>query len=230
MISLECTDCKSPLEWKGKGRKPKRCAPCKKKASRAAHSKVVHRIRRHGQDKPVSRWGDIWLTDGKAIRREARYVWGATGEADETVTNRSGVFHYAGPDGLPDMGLTVSDADGCGDVRHRILENARLAKESDEAVAWLGANHNWWKFEEFAHESFARDVTDSAMVHGGDYEDAPDETSHKHRCSFCCERKPLVLAAEFCSADCLTDYVRAFGPDGLDLSGGPGCTRHARDG
>ncbi|MEU5878158.1 hypothetical protein [Spirillospora sp. NPDC047279] len=216
MTKLKCqgSGCKERMEWRGSGRKPRYCPGCKKGAKRKQDRQKDLRVDRHSKGRAVSRFGDLWLTNGQAIRREARYVWGATGDDDETVNGRSGVFHKCGPDGLPDMGLTISDADGYGDVRWRILENARLARESDEAMAWLKANHNWWKFETFAHDVFARDITDSVLVHGGQYVDDPDEASHTDRCSFCCERKSLILSAEFCSEECMEDFVLAFGPDG----------------
>ncbi|WP_170026635.1 hypothetical protein [Actinomadura oligospora] len=154
------------------------------------------------------------------VRREARYVWGATGDRDEVVTNRGGVFHSVGADGLPDMGFTVSGKDGDADLRWRIEEHARQARESPAAVAWLRANPDWWKFEVWAHDSFSKNVIDSVVVHGGRHVDAPDETSPGERCSWCSSTRPLVLAGEFCSDSCMTDYVTAWGADGLDLRGG----------
>ena len=212
-MNLKCQDCKKVLEWKGKGRKPKRCKPCSTAAKRKSNEKTIRRSRLHEKGQSASRWGELWLTDGKAIRREARYVWGATGDHDDVVSNRGGVFRFCGRDGLPDQGMSTRDKSLQGLLRTMEWE----LKESKEAKAWLKANPTWWRFETFAHESLSRDVTESVTLHASTYVDEPDETSPKHRCSWCGERRMLVLAGEFCSPACFEDYVRTYGPAGLDL-------------
>lgn len=219
MTELTCRECGTGLEWKGKGRKPKYCPPCKKKADRAKRAKRAYRDFQHSRGKSGCRWGELWLIDGKAIRRDARYVWGATGDTDDTTFNRSGVFHYIGAYGLPN-GMSVPTTNDYADLRQQIKENHRLATKSEEAKAWLDAHPDWWRFETFAHQTFAKDVSESVAVHGGTVEDHPDETSPRDRCSFCGLRRPLVLAGEFCGDACMTDYVITYGPDGLDLGGG----------
>lgn len=221
---LKCQDCGKKLTWGGKGRKPKYCPPCKKKVNRTRRTKRADRDFKHKNGKSASRFGELWLLKDAfgnpyAVRREARYVWGATGDNDSWVVNRSGVFHYAGKDGLPDPGLSVSDAEEYADLRRKILDNDRLAKESDEAKAWLKENPDWWRFETFAHESFGKDITDTASVTGGFYRMNFDEVSPTDRCTWCGDRRPLVLANEFCGDACMTDYVTTYGPDGLDLGG-----------
>ncbi|MEU9871087.1 hypothetical protein AB0C87_24870 [Actinomadura sp. NPDC048021] len=225
MIELKCQDCGKALEWKGRGKKPKRCKPCGAEANRKKATKSKVRDRLHKKGESASRWNELWLLkdvfgNPYAVRRDARQVWGATGSNDEQVNGRSGIFHKIGPDGLPNEGMSIPTTTAYADVRWRISENHRLARESDEAKSWLDANPDWWHFEEHAHDLFTRDVVDSVVVNGESVEDDPDETSHRDKCTWCGERRPLVLAHEFCGDACMTDYVTTFGPDGLELEGG----------
>ncbi|QFG25430.1 hypothetical protein [Actinomadura sp. WMMB 499] len=253
MIEMKCEHCGAELEWKGRGRKPKRCKPCGRESNRKKTAKTITRGRLHKKGEATTRFGELWLLkdvfgNPYAVRREARYVWGATGPNDEQVNGRSGVFHKIGSEGLPNEGHSVPTTNEYADLRWIISENHRLAQESAEADEWLNgipcnckaarlyenvflAKHEkgctykpghtyWWKFEAHAHGLFTRDVTESAVVHAESLEDDPDETSVKDRCTWCGDRRPLVLAHEFCGDACMTDYVTTFGPDGLDLEGG----------
>lgn len=146
--------------------------------------------------------------DGKVVRRESRFVWGATGERDDTVTTMSGVFHKLGKHGLPGTGFSTTLPDLQAQLRHR----TELARGADEqAKAWLQDNVGWWHFEEWAHDALSRDITDSVVVMASGWEDVPDETTPNDRCSFCTEHRTLVLMDEFCSEECMSDYIKAFG-------------------
>lgn len=142
------------------------------------------------------------------IRREARYVWGATGDRDDTVTTMSGVFHRVGRHGLPGDGFSTTLPDLQAQLKHR----TELARGADDgAKKWLQDNVGWWRFEEWAHDALSRDITDSVVVMAQTVEDEPDESRQDDACSACHERKPLVLADEFCSEECMKDYVKTFG-------------------
>ena len=208
-MTLSCTDCDSPLSWSGRGRKPRRCKECARKANSRQTAQRVVRDRAHRRGQSASRWGELWLVNGRPIRRESRYVWGATGERDESVTSAGGVFHPAGKDGLPDTGFTTSD---------KSLQTYLIAMDKEARRSkWLKDHPDWWRFEPFAHEAFTRDVTDSAVVHAWSLVDRPDERTPGERCTWCGDCKPLVLAGEFCGDACMTDYVTTFGPDGINL-------------
>lgn len=206
---MSCEDCNAPLYWSGRGRRPKRCKECAKAANRAKTRQRMARDRAHRKGQAASRWGDLWLVDGKAIRREARYVWGATGERDEYVISGGGVFRPAGRDGLPDMGVSTSHAD----LQSRLDRTADRARRD----RWIKDNPDWWRIEKYAHQYFGKDVTDSVVVHGGSLVDRPDEHTPGERCTWCGDKKPLILAGEFCGHACMVDYVTTFGAQGLTL-------------
>jgi hypothetical protein len=211
---IPCQDCGIKVPWSGTGRKPKRCKSCGRKAKTAATVKTNRRTTLHMKGKAASRFGELWLVDGKPIRREARYVWGSTGDNDDTVTNRSGVFHAVGKDGLPGEGFTTSHKDLQGRLIYLHKQSRAEAKE------WLLRHEDWWRIESFAHDVLSRDVTESVVMHGSSHSDEIDEHTPGERCSWCVERRPLVLAGEFCCESCMADYVRAFGAHGLELDGG----------
>lgn len=210
---IHCEDCKAPLEWTGRGRKPKRCKPCGAEANRKKATVTKIRDRKHREGRAASKWGDLWLVDGKPVRRDRRQVWGGSADQSGTLMVKGGIFLQIGAIGLPNEGISPNDPGLQGEILSRVAE----IKNDPDAKAWLEANPDWWRIEEWAHGTLSHFVTDSVVVHGETTHDNPDETSNKHRCSFCCERKPLVLVDEFCSESCFTDYVRTFGPDGIDF-------------
>jgi hypothetical protein len=222
-VSLACQDCKTALSWKGRGRKPKRCAPCGKKANRAKVSHAYQRDSLHKQGKSVSRWGSLWLVNGKAVRREARYVW-RTSHDEDTVTSTSGVFHAIGKDGLPDEGFTTSNKD----IQARLAGRWSAPKVDAEAANWLATHPDWWRIEPWAHGTLSHSVTDSIVIHAPHTEDVRDEHAPGERCTWCGEHRSLDLAGEFCSAGCMTDYVATFGAWGLELKGGFDVGGHPR--
>ncbi|TDB90895.1 hypothetical protein E1264_03450 [Actinomadura sp. KC216] len=242
MLRCLTPKCRTELPWSGKGRKPKYCQVHKATNARKKNTQRKRRVDRHKKGRAASRFGELWLTDGKPIRREASQVWGATGESDDDVFNRSGVFHKTGPDGLPGLGHSIPTTDEYGDVRWALSELQRLSEghvEMDEsglipegtdprlleAREWLKANPGWWKFESDdegrpkgspadEHTHFSKDIRETAMVHGGSYTDSPDESTRNDRCSFCWSWNPLIVFDEFCSAECAFDYITTFGMDG----------------
>lgn len=162
----------------------------------------------HAKGESDSRWGDLWLVDGRPIRRESRYVWGATGDRDATVVTMSGVFHKIGKEGLPEAGFSTSLAELQAQLAHR----TELARGADKAAKeWLQDNVGWWRFEEWAHEALYMDITESVVVMAQTWDDTPDESRRDDACTACHERRPLVLADEFCSEECMEEYVKTFG-------------------
>jgi hypothetical protein len=241
--------CKVELSWSGRGRKPKYCTTHKAANKRKRDRQKDLRTDRHERGRSASRWDELWLTKeyvydeeagttvlrSKPVRRDPDQVWNATGENDDDVFNRSGVFHKTGPDGLPGLGHSVPKTDDYGGIRWKLSELSRLAEgqaEGDdadprlrEARQWLKDHPLWWRFESDddgrpkgspadEHSHFSKDIRETAMVHGGSYSDSPDETTGGDRCSFCTEKMALLWAQEFCSEECMRDYVTTFGVDG----------------
>lgn len=209
---IRCADCEKELRWTGRGRKPRRCKPCARQANRNGASKTKIRERKHEQGVSASRWGDLWLVDGKPVRRDKNQVWGSMDGSDETVESMSGVFHKAGADGLPGQGFSTNYED----LRAVLIARTNKARKEP----WLKDHPDWWRFEEWAHGALSRDITDSVIVHAGELMDEPDEHTPAERCSWCCERRPLILAGEFCSDECMTDWLTTFGAHGLELERG----------
>jgi hypothetical protein len=206
------------VKWSGRGRKPLRCTIHSDQAKKAARYASNHRRRTHGKGKAVSRWGDLWLVDGKPVRRVKAQVWGLTG-SDESVVTTTGVFHPIGHGGLPGEGLST----GYKDIRARAIEMSKSATSGPEATEWLADHPDWWRIEEHAHSKFLRLVTDSVVVHADVHHDKPDERSRQDRCTWCHAPACLGWADEFCSRECMAGYDEVWGADGIEtrpLAGG----------
>jgi len=206
------------MTWSGKGRKPVRCRVHKRAAQRIQISRKEKQKDRHKKNRTVSRWDELWLLtnpDGspKAVRRERRFVWGASNNEDGSVINGSGVFHPVGQRGLPNEGMSTNDKS----LQGLIYSKFKALKEDQAATEWLKENPTWWRFEEFAHDRFSANVRDLVSLHGRSLVRPADEQTTADRCSFCCEHKEITLAGEFCSEGCFTDYVKTFGAQDINL-------------
>lgn len=231
--------CRTELQWSGRGRRPKYCAIHKRARETARRNRSQRRDRAHKKGQSASRWGDLWLTPYfewdpaqgttvrklKPVRRDRAQVWNATGESDDEVYNRSGVFHPTGKHGLPGSGHTIPSTDDYADLRWALAGLQRRAEEDPEAKEWLRDHPDWWRVTSDdparpagapadEHLHFAKDIRETCLVHGGSYWAEPDESTPMDRCSWCWSWEPLILAGEFCSEGCMADFVRTFGPDG----------------
>ncbi|MFC9974280.1 hypothetical protein ACFVH6_25590 [Spirillospora sp. NPDC127200] len=204
----KCKDCTRKVKWSGRGRKPLRCTIHANQARKAARQASNHRRRTHAKGQAVSRWGDLWLVNGKPIRRVKNQVWEMTG-SQESVTSMSGIFHPIGKDGLPGEGFSTSHTDLQGVLKQQW--------ERGQADEWLRTHPDWWCIEEHAHHKFTRLVTDSVVVHADVHYDRPDERSRQDRCTWCRVPAYLGWAGEFCSRECMAEHIDVWGADGIDV-------------
>lgn len=179
---IQCKTCGEEVTYGGRGRRPVYCKPHAKAANVARTRAGQKRKAAHARGETLGKWGDLWLVDGKPVKRRVsdqsrdrkdsfKYSMyddprRDSGEGAEilVVSNETGVFAPLHTQGA-EVGTSTTNKE---------LSATTSQRERDAAQdPWQKENRLWWKFEEFANTAISIDVRDAIGVHGSGAEVKP---------------------------------------------------------
>lgn len=170
-----CKTCLVPLDYSGRGRRP---IYCKDHASAAKSKATVlarQRKRAHANGEAVSKWGDLWLIDGKPVKRKVSqsvYVQPADDGLRYTMIllddPRENTVIVTASDAsclsrIKENGLPVGTSTTIKDLSAQLYASSQ---EADNHPWHKGEGKDWWQIEEWAHTPISFDVRDMVQMHG----------------------------------------------------------------